>query len=97
MSILALFLIYWLLPNRKVEPKRVLPVAILVGLALEGLKYVNLFVWPFLQRKLDKEYSVFQHSVDDPAVGLRGRYDRSGGGALDGAPGQARSAIVNRR
>ena len=47
----------------KVEPKRVLPVAILVGMALEGLKYVNLFVWPFLQRKLDQEYSVFQHSV----------------------------------
>lgn len=62
-SILALFLIYWLLPNRKVEPRRVLPVAVVVGIALELLKYVNLFVWPFLQRKLDKEYSVFQHSV----------------------------------
>ena len=62
-SILSLFLIYWLLPNRKVEPKRVLPVAIIVGLGLELLKYVNLLVWPFLQRKLDKEYSVFQHSV----------------------------------
>ena len=47
-SILALFLIYWLLPNRKVEPRRVIPVAIVVGLALECLKYVNLLVWPYL-------------------------------------------------
>ena len=62
-SILALFLIYWLLPNRKVEPRRVISVAIIVGLGLELLKYVNLLVWPFLQKKLDREYSVFQHSV----------------------------------
>jgi membrane protein len=62
-SILALFLIYWLLPNRKVEPRRVIPVAIVVGIALELLKYVNLLVWPFLQRKLEREYSVFQHSA----------------------------------
>jgi uncharacterized BrkB/YihY/UPF0761 family membrane protein len=62
-SILALFLIYWLLPNRKVEPRRIVPVAIVVGVALELLKYVNLLVWPFLQQKLSREYSVFQHSV----------------------------------
>jgi uncharacterized BrkB/YihY/UPF0761 family membrane protein len=62
-SILALFLIYWLLPNRKVEPRRVLPVAIVVGVGLELLKYVNLLVWPFLQTKLEREYSVFQHSA----------------------------------
>jgi membrane protein len=46
-----------------VEPKRIIPVAIVVGLGLEALKYVNLLVWPFLQTKLDREYSVFQHSV----------------------------------
>jgi uncharacterized BrkB/YihY/UPF0761 family membrane protein len=62
-SILALFLIYWILPNRQVEPRRILPVAIVVGIALELLKYVNLLIWPFLQHKLDREYSVFQHSV----------------------------------
>jgi uncharacterized BrkB/YihY/UPF0761 family membrane protein len=62
-SILALFLIYWILPNRKVEPRRVLPVAIVVGVALELLKYVNLLIWPYLQKKLDREYSFFQHSV----------------------------------
>jgi len=62
-SILALFLIYWLLPNRKIEPARVAPVAILVGLALEALKYVNLLVSPLLSAKLHREYFVFEHSV----------------------------------
>jgi membrane protein len=62
-SILSLFLIYWLLPNRKVEPRRVLPVAVVVGLGLEALKYVNLLLWPFLQAKLSREYAAFQHSV----------------------------------
>jgi uncharacterized BrkB/YihY/UPF0761 family membrane protein len=62
-SILALFLVYWLLPNRKVEPARVAPVAIVVGLALEALKYVNLLVAPLLQAKLHREYLIFEHSV----------------------------------
>ena len=62
-SILALFLVYWLLPNRKVDPKRVAPVAILVGLALEAFKYVNLLVAPLLSTKFNNEYKVFRHSV----------------------------------
>ena len=62
-SILTLFLVYWLLPNRKIEAARVVPVAILVGLALEALKYVNLLVAPWLQAKLHREYLIFEHSV----------------------------------
>ena len=62
-SILALFLIYWLLPNRKIPPARVAPAAIFVGLILEALKYVNLAIAPYLQAKLDHEYSIFKHSV----------------------------------
>ena len=62
-SILALFLIYWKLPNRKIAPARVVPVAILVGLALEALKYVILLVWPLLFEKLRREYGVFHNSV----------------------------------
>ena len=62
-SILALFLIYWLLPNRKIPPVRVVPAAIFVGLILEALKYVNLAIAPFLQAKLEHEYSIFEHSV----------------------------------
>jgi uncharacterized BrkB/YihY/UPF0761 family membrane protein len=62
-SILALFLVYWLLPNRKVDPRRIAPVAIIVGLCLEALKYVNLIVYPALRAKLEHEYSSFQFSV----------------------------------
>ena len=62
-SILALFLVYWLLPNRKIEPVRVAPVAILVGLALEAVKYVNLLVCNLLESKLQNEYAIFKYSV----------------------------------
>jgi len=63
LSILSLFLIYWLLPNRKVPPARVAPVAIYVGLILEGMKYVNLALAPWLSAKLEHEYFIFQHSA----------------------------------
>ena len=63
LSIFALFLIYWLLPNRKIQPGRVAPMAILVGLALEALKYVNLLIWPLLRDKLQHEYNIFKYSV----------------------------------
>ena len=52
-SMFALFLVYWLLPNRKIEPARVAPVAIVVGLILEGLKYVNLVFTTVIHEKLD--------------------------------------------
>jgi membrane protein len=63
LSILALFFLYWLLPNRKVSPARVAPVAIVVGLTLEAMKYVNLLLFPLFREKLQREYGVFQHSV----------------------------------
>ena len=62
-SILALFLIFWLLPNRPIRPARVAPLAILVALVLEAMKYVNLAVWPLLRPKLEREYGVFHNSV----------------------------------
>ncbi|MBZ5593606.1 MAG: YihY/virulence factor BrkB family protein [Acidobacteriia bacterium] len=62
-SIFALFLVYWLLPNRRVPPVRVAPVAILVGLGIELLKYINLLMWPFLKEKLQREYGPFYISV----------------------------------
>lgn len=63
MSILVLFLIYWLLPNAKISAKFVLAPAIFVGLALEALKYVNLLTWPLWRRKLHAEYGPFYYSV----------------------------------
>jgi uncharacterized BrkB/YihY/UPF0761 family membrane protein len=63
LSILALFLVYWLLPNRKIPARRVVPVAILVGLMLEVMKYINLLLWQFLSDKLRGEYGVFHNSA----------------------------------
>ena len=42
LSILALFLVYWLLPNRKIDPRNAAAAAILTGIVLEALKYLNL-------------------------------------------------------
>jgi membrane protein len=63
LNILALFLVYWLLPNRKIDPARVAPVAIWVGLVLEGLKYVNVLTRSLIASKLEMEYHMFQYSV----------------------------------
>jgi membrane protein len=62
-SILALFLVYWLLPNRKVPPARVVPAAIMVGLLLETLKYFHIALAPMLEAKLEHEYFIFRHSA----------------------------------
>jgi len=51
------------LPNRSIEPARVAPVALWVGLALEALKYLNMLAAPFLQAKFHHEYFIFEHSV----------------------------------
>lgn len=62
-SIVMLFLIYWLLPNAKISARFVIPPAIFAGLALEALKYINLFTWPLWRRKLHAEYGPFYYSV----------------------------------
>ncbi|MBL8295683.1 MAG: YihY/virulence factor BrkB family protein [Bryobacterales bacterium] len=62
-SILALVLVYWLLPNGHVSLRSLIPVSIMVGVLLEVLKYLNLLVWPFLRIKLEREYGPFVYSV----------------------------------
>ena len=62
-SILLLILIYRLLPNAKVPLRPILPVAIVVGLALEALKYINATTWAWLNAKLSDEYGPFHYSV----------------------------------
>jgi membrane protein len=62
-TILSLFLVYWILPNRRVPARRVMPMAVLVGIALEGLKYVFLFAWPWLDKKFQNEYGPFNYAV----------------------------------
>jgi uncharacterized BrkB/YihY/UPF0761 family membrane protein len=63
LSIFALFLVYWLLPNRKIDPRNAAAAAILAGIVLEALKYLNLLVWRLMQAKISAEYGVFQHSA----------------------------------
>jgi YihY family inner membrane protein len=62
-SVLMLFLIYWLLPNGRIPARRVFPAAVLVGAALEVLKHVNLLTWPLWRDKLHAEYGPFRYSV----------------------------------
>ena len=64
LTMLALFLTYWLLPNCRVPVRPLIRVSIAVGAALELLKYVALAVWPWLNTKLVNEYDVFAHSVE---------------------------------
>jgi uncharacterized BrkB/YihY/UPF0761 family membrane protein len=63
LSMLMLFLVYWLLPNCKVKPSEILPAAIAVGFLLEILKYVNFLTWPYLRAKLAMEYGPFVYTV----------------------------------
>jgi len=63
MSMLMLFLIYWLLPNCEIKPAKIVPAAIAVGFLLEILKYVNLWTWPYLRAKLQLEYGPFYYTV----------------------------------
>jgi membrane protein len=63
LTIIILFLVYWLLPNVKVPWRQVLPRAIVIGLLLETLKWVNLFIWPWVYAKFHREFGVFVNSV----------------------------------
>ncbi len=62
-TVLSLFLVYWLLPNRRIPARPLVPVAAMVGIALEVLKYLFLFAWPWLDRKFQNEYGPFNYSV----------------------------------
>jgi membrane protein len=70
LTMLALFLTYWLLPNCRVPVRPLIRVSVAVGGALELLKYVALAVWPWLNRKLENEYDVFTHSVEILLFGM---------------------------
>ena len=60
-SISIFFLIYWILPNRKIRGLSVLPAAIVTGLLWEGAKYVYIVVLPWLNLK--SVYGPFSISV----------------------------------
>jgi YihY family inner membrane protein len=60
-SILLFFLIYWILPNRKIPARAVLPTAVVIGVLWEVAKYLYVLALP----KLDfaSVYGPFQVSV----------------------------------
>lgn len=88
-TILSLFLVYWLLPNCRVPARRVLSVAMLVGLALEALKYLFLFAWPWMGRKFENEYGPFYYSVSIVVFGMISAFI-----VLAGAEWSAREPVV---
>ncbi len=58
---LIFFLIYWILPNRKVPARAVLPTAIVIGLLWEGAKI--LYVWTLPHLDFKAVYGPFEVSV----------------------------------
>jgi YihY family inner membrane protein len=60
-SIGLFFLIYWMLPNRKIPMRAVLPTAIVMGLLWEGAKYLYILALPHLDFR--SVYGPFEVSV----------------------------------
>jgi YihY family inner membrane protein len=60
-SILLFFLIYWVLPNRKVPARAVLPTAIVIGLFWEVAKFLYILALPWLD--FQSVYGPFYISV----------------------------------
>jgi YihY family inner membrane protein len=60
-SILIFFLIYWILPNRRVPARAVLPTAIVIGVLWEAAKYLYVLALPRLD--FQSVYGPFQVSV----------------------------------
>jgi len=61
-TMLALFLTYWLLPNCRVPVRRIAPVAFVVGLALTVLQYTVVLSFKWIFNKLQNDYGPFAHS-----------------------------------
>jgi membrane protein len=62
-TMLLIFLIYWLLPNCKVPVGRLLLPSAVVAIFLQVSEYVNLLTWPWLRDKLRAEVPPFVQSI----------------------------------
>ena len=60
-SILMFFLVYWILPHRKIPPSAVLPTAVVIGLSWEIAKYLYVLALPRLD--FESVYGPFRVSV----------------------------------
>ncbi len=62
-TVVIIFLIYWLLPNAKIPMARLLPSSIVVALLLQVSQFVNLLLWPWLRDKLKADVPPFVQSI----------------------------------
>lgn len=62
-TILIVFVTYWLLPNARIPALLVFVASVGVGIAIEAFKLLNILIWPWLYAKLRHEYGPFAHSV----------------------------------
>jgi membrane protein len=62
-TMLMIFLIYWLLPNTKIPVRRLIPASFAVAVLLEISKYLNILTWPWLRAKLYNEVPPFIQSI----------------------------------
>lgn len=62
-TVLMIFLIYWLLPNAKIPVGRLIPASVAVAVLLEVLQYLNILTWPWLRAKLRNDVPPFVQSI----------------------------------
>jgi uncharacterized BrkB/YihY/UPF0761 family membrane protein len=62
-TMLMIFLIYWLLPNTKIPVKRLIPSSAAIAILLEVSKWINVVTWPYLRAKLRNEVPPFVQSI----------------------------------
>lgn len=62
-TIVMIFLIYWLLPNCKISVARLLPASIVVAILLQISEFVNILLWPWLRDKLRADVPPFVQSI----------------------------------
>jgi uncharacterized BrkB/YihY/UPF0761 family membrane protein len=60
-SVMLFFLVYWILPNRRIPALAVLPTAVVTGLLWEGAKLLYIITLPHLD--LENVYGPFRISV----------------------------------
>ena len=62
-TMLMIFLVYWLLPNAKIPVGRLLPSSAAVAVLLQISEYLNLLTWPWLRDKLRADVPPFVQSI----------------------------------
>jgi membrane protein len=62
-TVLMIFLIYWLLPNTKIPVRRLIPASMAVAVLLQVSEYLNILTWPWLSAKLRADVPPFVQSI----------------------------------